>query len=108
MSKLSLKTVERANLPYGKFKFMVLLKREAHHIWRSDSNAADIEEMRGFLRTTCRGHHKLVHEKNSRARRVYTRLYLTEAMDLAMLKLVHQDKLFKIYKIKLQEQPESA
>ena len=108
MSKLSLKTVERNNLPYGQFKFIVLLKREAHRTWRADSNAGAIEEMRGLLRTTCKGKFKLLHESNGRGRRVYTRLYLTEAMDLAMVKLVHAEKLFKIYKVKLRQTDESA
>ena len=99
MSKLSLKTVERNNLPYGRFKFIVLLKREAHRTYRSDSNAGQVEQMRGLLRTTCKGPFKLLHENNSRGRRVYTQLFLTEAMDLAMVKLVHAEKLHKIYKV---------
>lgn len=107
MSKLSLKTVERKNLPYGKFKFIVLIKREAHRVWRCDSNAGAMEQMRGLLRTTCKGAFKLVHGNNSRGRRVYTHLYLTEPMDLAMLKLVHSDKLFKIYKVKVVQPDES-
>ena len=107
MSKLSLKTLERKKLPKGRFKFMVLIKRQAHRIWRCDSNAGDIEEMRGMLRTTCKGQFRLVHENNSRGRRVYTHLYLTEPMDLAMIKLVHSDKLFKIYKIKVVQPDES-
>jgi len=108
MSKLSLKTLERKNLPYGKFKFMVLFKREAHRVWRCDSNAGLIEEMRGMLRTTCRGSFKLVYEVNSRGRRVYTHLYLTEAMDLALIKLTHSEKMFKIYKIKVCQTDESV
>ena len=103
MSKLSLKTLERKNLPYGKFKFIVLLKREAHRTWRSDSNAGAIEAMRGLLRTTCKGKFKLLYDNNSRGRRVYTELLLTEAMDLAMVKLVHSEKLHKIYKVKVRD-----
>lgn len=101
MSKLSLKTLERKKLPFGRYKFMVLIKREAHRVWRCDSNAGVIEQMRGLLKTTCKGAFKLVHDSNSRGRRVYTHLYLTEPMDLAMVKLVHSDKLHKIYKIKV-------
>jgi hypothetical protein len=106
MSKLSLKTLELKKLPFGKFKFMVLLKRTAHQPYRSDSNAGPIEVMRSLLKTTCRGDFKLIHESNSRKRRVYTKLYLMEPMDLAMLKLVHHEKLFKIYKIKVAPTPE--
>ena len=108
MSKLSLKIVERKNLPYGRFKFIVLIKRETHQTWRCDSNAGLVEEMRGLLNTTCKGRYKLKHENNSRGRRVYTRLYLTEAMDLAMIKLVHADVLHKIYRVKLTLSEESA
>jgi hypothetical protein len=99
MSKLSLKTLDRKHLPYGKFKFIVLLKRESRRMWRCDSNAGQIEQMRGLLRTTCKGKFKLVHDENHRGRRVYTHLYLTEPMDLAMVKLVHADQLHKIYKV---------
>lgn len=107
MGKLSLKTVERNNLPYGKYKFIVLIKRETHRTWRCSSNAGNIELMRGLLRTTCKGHFKLLHDNNSRGRRVYTKLYLTEAMDLAMIKLVHAEKLHKIYKVKVVQTVES-
>jgi hypothetical protein len=107
MSKLSLKQIERKHLPYGKFKFIVLLKRESRRIWRCSSNASMVEQMRGFLRTTINGSFKLVHEYNYKGRRVYTHLYLTEPMDLAMLKLVHGDRLFKIYKVKLAQPHES-
>lgn len=107
MSKLRLKTLERKNLPFGKYKFVVHLKRDAHKTWRSFSNAGMVEEIRGLLRTTCKGLFKLDYSLNSRGRRVYTQLYLTEPMDLAMLKLVHSDKLFKIYKIKVAQPPES-
>lgn len=101
MSKLSLKTLERNNLPYGKYQFIVHLKRHSHRVWRCTSNASDVEEMRGLLRNTHKGRFKLLFELNSSRRRVYTTLYLTEAMDLAMVKLVHADKLHKIYKVKV-------
>jgi hypothetical protein len=45
-------------------------------------------------------------ETNSRGRRVYTHLYLTDSMDLAMVKLVHHNKLHKMYKIKVEPKPE--
>ena len=104
MSKLSIKTLTRKNLPYGKFKFQVLLARQAHNVLRADTNAAAIEEVRKFLEGSCRGKWKLIFTDKSRGKRVYTHLYLTDPMDLAMLKLTHQDLLFKIYKIIL-EQP---
>jgi len=101
MSRLSIKTVERTNLPFGRYKFMVLLGRSARRPINAISNAGEIEDMRNMLRTTCKGKYKLIHHDNYKGRRVYTRLYLTEAMDLAMIKLVHSEKLHKIYKIKV-------
>jgi len=106
MSKLSLKTLERNNLPYGKFSFMVLLKRTAHRPYIAGTNAGIVESMRDLLRNTCAGDYKLVWEKNCHDKRVYTELYLTNAMDLAMVKLVHGEKLHKIYKIKIPARPE--
>lgn len=103
MSKLSLRTLVRNNLPYGKFTFLVLLKRETKRVYFADSNTGSIETMRDLLRTTCAGHYRLDYSPNSRKRRVYTELYLTNAMDLAMVKLVHADKLHKIYKIKVRD-----
>lgn len=100
MGRLSLKTLTRKRLPYGKFTFMVLLAREARGLVHCDSNAGAIEKMRDILRTTCVGEYRLDHELNWSKRRVYTHLYLTNPMDLAMLKLVHSDKMHKIYKIK--------
>ena len=95
--------MERNNLPFGLFKFIVLIKRDSHKPWHSNSNAGAIEELRALLRTTCKGKFKLDHDKNSQNKRVYTRLYLCEAMDLAMVKLVHSDKLHKIYKVKVRD-----
>ena len=103
MSKLSIKTLTRKNLPYGKFKFQVLLNRECHNPWRAATNASEIEAIRGLLGTTCKGKFKLVWELNSRGKKVYTHLYLVEPMDLAMIKLVHLDKLYKIYKINVEQ-----
>jgi hypothetical protein len=107
MSRLSLKTVERKNLPWGRFRYIVLLKREAHRVWRCPSNAGAVEGIRTLLRTTCVGGHKLVHEKNNKNRRVYTALYLTEAMDLALIKLTHADDLHKIYRVSVAQTCES-
>ena len=105
MGRLSLKTLKRKRLPYGKYTFMVLLAREARRVDHCDSNAGSIEKMRDLLRTTCVGEYKLDYEMNWNKKRVYTHLYLQNSMDLAMLKLVHADKMHKIYKIKLEEQP---
>jgi hypothetical protein len=106
MSKLTLRTLKRKNLAYGKFGFEVLLNREAKQTRYSDSNAAMVESMRDMLRTTCVGEYRLNHIKNTQGKRVYTKLFLTNAMDLAMIKLVHHDKLFKIYKIKIPDTAE--
>lgn len=99
MSKLSLKTVRRKNLPYGKFSFVVCFKRDSHQVWHCPTNAGEIEPMRNLLRDGAIGSYKFLFETNRREKRVYTHLYLTNAMDLALIKLVFSDKLHKIYKI---------
>lgn len=108
MSRLSLKTLKRNNLPYGKYTFMVLLTREMIGISHCQSNASDIEKMRDLLRTTCKSAYRLDWKPNYSKRRVYTKLYLCNAMDLAMVKLVHADKLYKIYKIKVEAEAETT
>jgi len=101
MSRLSLKTLKLKKLPYGRFTYQVLLGRNIHNIVQCESNAGEIEKMRDLLRNTCVGHYRLDYELNWRSKRVYTHLYLSNPMDLALIKLVHSDKIHKIYKIKL-------
>ena len=106
MSKLSIKTVERLKLPYGRFGFEILLCRSYCSAYQSASNAKQIEAMRVMLRETCGDRFKLIHEVNYEKKRVYTKLLLTNAMDVAILKLVHADKMHRIYKIKIVERCE--
>lgn len=101
MSRLSLRTLTLKKLPYGRFTFKVLLKRNTGQITHCASNAGEIQQIRDLLRDTCVGEHRLKFQTNWSKKRVYTTLYLTNAMDLAMLKLVHHDKFHKIYKIKV-------
>lgn len=107
MSRLSIRTVERNKLPYGRFQFEITLVRKSPYARYSESNAGQIEAMRGILNDTCGGRYKFRHIKNSMDKKVYTHLYMMNAMDVAMLKLVHADKLFKIYRIRLAETCES-
>ena len=106
MSRLSLRTLKLKKLPYGRFTFKVLIKRNVSRVLHCESNAGSVQAMRDMLRTTCLGEYRLRHENNWGKKRVYTELYLTNAMDLAMLKLVHHDKFHKIYKIKLADADE--
>lgn len=106
MSRLSLRTLVRKKLPYGRFTYLVLLKRETRQTRYSDANTSMVESMRDMLRTTCVGQYRLDWLPNTRKKRVYTELFLTNPMDLAMIKLVHGDKLHKIYKIKLADTAE--
>ena len=101
MSRLSLKTLTLKKLPHGRFTFKVLIKRNISRTMHCDSNAGEIQQMRTLLRDTCVGEHRFKYHVNWNKKRVYTELYLTNAMDLAMLKLVHHDKFYKIYKIKV-------
>jgi len=103
MGRLSIKTLRKKNLPYGRFTYQVLLARPARKIWHCESNAGDIEAMRDLLRDTCIDQYRLDFEPNWKNRRVYTHLFLLNPMDLALIKLVHADKIHKIYQIKLQD-----
>jgi hypothetical protein len=106
MAKLSMRVLERNRLPGGRFKYMVLLNRNQHAITYSNSNASEIEVLRDMLQGTCTGGYHLAYELNYRKKRVYTHLYLVNPMDLAMIKLAHSEKLFKIYRIEVRQPDE--
>ena len=99
MSRLSLKTLKRKNLAYGKFKFRVDFVKPPHSRRYDESNAGDVEKIRKLLTVTGKGLFRFTWRTNSKGRRIYTRLHLTEAMDLTLIKLVHPGLLFKIYRI---------
>jgi hypothetical protein len=107
VGRLSIKTLKRKNLVRGRYKFMVLLKRNNTRSHHATTNAGEIEDLRDMLRGSCRGKFKLQWEVNWRGKRVYTHLYLTEAMDLALLKLVHASKMHKLYRIEVTQPDES-
>lgn len=104
--KLKIRTLKRKKFPYGKFKYIVALKRfgrNPNHYCKP--NGGMIEEMRSTLGGVCQGGFRFDYQENSRGQRVYTYLYLENPMDLAMLKLCHHDKMFKIYKVEINQSP---
>lgn len=99
MTKLKVRTLVRKKRPNGRFNYIVHLNRTTNDPKYASTNASEIEKMRDLLRGTLGGRYKLEHALNYQKRRVYTCVYLENPMDLAMLKLVHSDQIFKIYKI---------
>lgn len=103
--KLKIRTLHRNNLPYGKFVYIVTIRRSHWRAKFSRENGKVIEEMRGMLKNTCQGPFRIDHEENTRYKRVYTHIYLVNPMDVAMLKLCHHTKMHKIYKVVLNQPP---
>lgn len=103
MGRLSPKKLKRKNLPYGKYTYMVTFRRTTHNTYHCANNIKEIEEIRRLLRSASTGIFRFEYKKNRRKKKVYTHLLLTSAMDLALIKLVHSEKMHKIYKIEVSQ-----
>ena len=107
MSRLSLKPLKRKNLAYGKFKFQVDFVKPVRNGRCDESNASKIEKIRKLLEVTGKGQFRFNWRLNFKNKRVYTRLFLTESIDLTLVKLIHPGLLFKIYQIVMEPTFES-
>jgi hypothetical protein len=110
MPTLKIRTRERKNLPYGKYRYVIELPRTSRRVCNALTNASQLEEVRDFLKTAAKGRYRLVWQKNNYGRRVYTQLLLEESMDVFILKMTFHSKFRKLYEIKLStdESDESA
>lgn len=98
--KLKIRTVKRNNLPYGKFNYILTLNLKNQRANTNRSNAHEMVDVRRLLRDACQDY-KMIYCLNGKRRRVYTTIYLINPMDVAMMKLVHQYKIRKIYKVEV-------
>jgi CCR4-NOT transcriptional regulation complex NOT5 subunit len=98
--KLKVRTVKRNNLPYGKFNYILTLNLRNQRASSNRSNAHEMVDVRRLLKDTCKDF-KMIFCLNHKKRRVYTTIYLVNPMDVAMVKLVHQEKIRKIYKVEV-------
>lgn len=101
--KLHVRTLKRKKLPYGRFHYVISLKRSHWQVFYALPNGEMIHTMRSSLRQVCQAPYRLDWETNRTASRVYTTLYLTDPMDLAMIKLTYPDAIRKIYKVSLED-----
>lgn len=99
MSRLKLRTVKMKKYPHGRYKFKILLKRNLRQIHYCTTNAPECVEIKNFLFRSSSGQSLFVYTNNARKKQIFTELYLTDLMDVTLLKLTHADKLHKIYKI---------
>lgn len=98
--KLKIRTVKRNNLPFGKYNFILKIERKHKKADRARPNAGELVHLRQMLRDSG-ADFRMEYDTNFRGRRIYTTLYLVNPMDVAMVKLVHQSKLRKIYKVEV-------
>lgn len=99
MARSKLRTLKLSNKPYGKFDYVVHLTRRARIPKYAKTNAGEIEKIRHLTKNTFQGPVRFKWVKNHDNRRVYTHIYISHSMDLAMLKLVFSDSIHKIYKV---------
>lgn len=105
--KLHLRSLPRKSFHKGRFKYVLCLKRSHWRVKNAVSNRKDIVGIRDWLKAACHGHYLVESEKNRKKEVVYTKLYLSRPMDLAMIKLTHSDLIWRIYEIKPEsENPE--
>lgn len=106
MSKrLKIRLLKLNNLPYGKYTWAVTLVHTKNNISRCLSNGTDIQPLKELLTDSAIGNWRLIYQKNYKKNRIYTKIYLTHKIDVALLKLCYTDKLRKIYRIELKINP---
>ncbi len=99
MSRLKVRTLKLAKLPYGKYTWIVTIIQEDDYRSVRAANGDKIAPLRKILDNAGSGFSRFQYIVNYRKNRVYTRVLLTHSMDVALLKLCHSELIGKIYKI---------
>ncbi len=97
--KLHPRKLNRKSLVKGKYNYILCLRRSHWRVYSSVSNRREMSEIRSWLKSACDGNYLVDKENNRKNEVVYTRIYLCRPMDVAMIKLTHSDKLWRIYEI---------
>jgi hypothetical protein len=99
MSKLKIRPLKLAKLPYGKYKWVITILQEDEYPTVRMPNGSKIAQLHKTLENSGTGLWRFLYYLNFRKHRVYTKILLTQSMDVAMLKLCNAELLGKIYKI---------
>lgn len=81
---------------------VVFVKKELHRWWMNssylqyESNAQEVEDIRRSLRNGG-GRYVFKYTRNTKNRKVYDCVYLTDGMDVAMIKLTHPHLIKRVY-----------
>jgi hypothetical protein len=99
--KLKVRTLKRKKLPFGKYTWIVSIQQEDNWIRLREANGLKIAPIRQTLENAGTGSWRFMYSRNYRNNKVYQRIYLTNAMDVAMIKLCTAELIRKIYKIEV-------
>ena len=101
--KLRIRTLRLEKLPYGKYNFVAFIKQKSPNVKYSGPNGKYVTPIRDILSNSASGNWRLGHALNYKKNKVYTKVYLTNKIDLALLKMCCPHLFYKIYEIKLKE-----
>jgi hypothetical protein len=99
--KLKVRSLKLKKLPYGKYTWMIAIEQEDYWTRISEANGLKIAPIRRTLENAGTGLWRFTYKLNYRKNRVYQKIYLTNPMDVAMIKLCTAELIRKIYKIEL-------
>ena len=101
--KLKIRPLKLAKLPYGKYTWMITIAQDGTFVHAREANGLKILPIRQILENAGTGSWRFSYVLNYRKNKVYQRIYLTNSMDVAMIKMCNSDLIRKIYKIELSE-----
>jgi hypothetical protein len=90
-------------LPYGKYTWIVSIEQENEWLRMREANGLKIAPIRRTLENAGTGLWRFSYKLNYKRNKVYQKIYLTNSMDVAMIKLCTAELIRKIYKIELCE-----
>jgi hypothetical protein len=105
MSKrLHIRTLKLKKLPYDKFNYVVWLEKGNKKKHLQIPNFENVKPIKELLEGTAIGSWKIEDtsqyiQYNRGKDKIFTKIYLVEIMDVALIKLCYHESLRKIYKI---------
>jgi hypothetical protein len=99
--KLKVRTLQLEKLPYGLYSWIVVLKQPSNNINYAFPNEEMVKPLIELLENSSSSKRWKFEYHLYNSRKVYTKILLTNAMDVALIKLCHAETIGKIYQIQL-------